>query len=108
MAENRCPAYYTATLNKESDYPRLEGEVSADVAIIGGGFTGINTALELAEKGYSVVVVEENKVAWGATGRNGGQVTGSLSGDNAMVKNMRKTIGTEAEDFVWNLRWRGH
>lgn len=108
MAEKRCEAYYTASLNKESDYPRLEGEVTCDVAIIGGGFTGINTAIELAEKGYSVVVVEANKIAWGATGRNGGQVTGSLSGDTAMVKNMRKTIGTEAEDFVWNLRWRGH
>lgn len=108
MPEQRCPAYYSATLNKESDYPRLDGNIEADVAIIGGGFTGVNTALELAEKGYSVVVIEQNKIAWGATGRNGGQVTGSLSGDSAMEKNMRKTLGTEAEEFVWNLRWRGH
>ena len=63
MAEQRCPAYYSATLNKESDYPRLEDNINADVAIIGGGFTGINTALELAEKGYSVLVIEKGKEA---------------------------------------------
>jgi len=108
MSEQRCGAYYSATINKESNYPQLSGDLEVDVAIIGGGFTGINTALELAERGYSVAVIEQNKIAWGATGRNGGQVTGSLSGDAAMQKHMRKTIGSEADDFVWNLRWRGH
>ena len=79
MSEARCSAYYTATVNQDSDYPELEGDIRVDVAIIGGGFTGINTALELAERGLKVAVIEAHKVAWGATGRNGGQVTGSLS-----------------------------
>lgn len=108
MTAQRCPAYYSATVKQDSDYPELEGDVRVDVAIVGGGFTGINTALELAERGLKVAVIEAKKVAWGATGRNGGQVTGSLSGDGAMRKQMRKTLGNDVDDFIWHLRWHGH
>lgn len=108
MSEARCSAYYTATVNQDSDYPELEGDIRVDVAIIGGGFTGINTALELAERGLKVAVIEAHKVAWGATGRNGGQVTGSLSGDAAMRTEMKNKLGSSVDDFIWNLRWRGH
>lgn len=108
MSAKRCASYYNATIKQESDYPELEGDVRVDVAIIGGGFTGVATAVELAEKGYQVALLEANKIAWGATGRNGGQVTGSLSGDAAMTKQLRRQLGQEAEDYVWNLRWRGH
>ena len=108
MPAERCASYYNATINQESDYPELEGDIRVDVAIVGGGFTGVATALELSEKGYKVALIEANKIAWGATGRNGGQVTGSLSGDAAMTKQLRRQIGNEAEDYVWNLRWRGH
>ncbi len=104
----RCPAYYTDSIKEESDYPELQGDHRVDVAIIGGGFTGINTALELAERGLKVAVIEAEKVGWGASGRNGGQVTGSLSGDDAMDRQMRKTLGSDVDDFIWNLRWRGH
>ncbi|MEW6462339.1 MAG: FAD-binding oxidoreductase [Pseudomonadota bacterium] len=107
-AAERAPSYYSASLNFESDYPTLQGSVSVDVAIIGGGFTGIATAVELAERGLKVAVVETNKVGWGASGRNGGQVTGSLSGDEAMRKQMRNSLGSEVDDFIWHLRWRGH
>ncbi len=108
MSLARCNSYYNATIKQETHYPSLEGELDVDVVIIGAGFTGVATALELAERGVKVAVVEANKVGWGATGRNGGQVTGSLSGDNAMVKQLRNRIGHDAEEFVWNLRWRGH
>ncbi|MCG9711624.1 FAD-binding oxidoreductase [Shewanella insulae] len=108
MSLARCNSYYNATIKQETHYPSLEGELDVDVVIIGAGFTGVATALELAERGVKVAVLEANKVGWGATGRNGGQVTGSLSGDNAMVKQLRNRIGHEAEEFVWNLRWRGH
>ncbi|MCL2918665.1 NAD(P)/FAD-dependent oxidoreductase [Shewanella litorisediminis] len=104
----RCGSYYNATIQHETDYPRLTEDIQTDVVVIGGGFTGVNTALELVERGYKVVLLEANKIAWGATGRNGGQVTGSLSGDQAMTKQLRNRIGAEAEDFVWALRWRGH
>ena len=108
MSEQRCDSYYNASINDETHYPRLEEDIRVDVVIIGGGFTGVATAVELAEKGIKVAILEANKIGWGATGRNGGQVTGSLSGDAAMTKQLRKSIGAEAEDYVWNLRWRGH
>jgi len=108
MKTTRTPSYYTATIQTESDYPTLVGTHEVDVAIIGAGFTGIATALELAERGLKVAVVEANKVGWGASGRNGGQVTGSLSGDAAMRKQLQQQIGTDAEEFIWHLRWRGH
>jgi glycine/D-amino acid oxidase-like deaminating enzyme len=104
----RSNSYYTATLNQETDYPTLQGQHQVDVVIIGGGFTGVATAVELAEKGLKVAIVESHKIGWGATGRNGGQVTGSLSGDDAMRKQMRKTLGDDVDDFIWQLRWRGH
>ncbi|WP_447589886.1 NAD(P)/FAD-dependent oxidoreductase [Aquipseudomonas campi] len=107
-AAERTASYYTATLNQETDYPTLQGQVSVDVVIIGGGFTGVATAVELAERGLKVAIVETHKIGWGATGRNGGQVTGSLSGDEAMRTQMRKKIGAEVDDFIWHLRWRGH
>jgi gamma-glutamylputrescine oxidase len=108
LSKPRTGAYYTASVNEESDYPMLESDIRVDVVIVGGGFTGVNTALELAERGLKVAIVEENKIGWGATGRNGGQITGSLSGEGAMRKQMRKTLGDDADDFVWGLRWRGH
>ncbi|NNB42031.1 NAD(P)/FAD-dependent oxidoreductase [Pseudomonas chlororaphis] len=107
-AAERCPSYYSATLNSETAYPTLQGQVSVDVVIIGGGFTGVASAVELAEKGLKVAIVESHKIGWGATGRNGGQVTGSLSGDEAMRKQMRRPLGDEVDDFIWQLRWRGH
>ncbi|NBF10915.1 NAD(P)/FAD-dependent oxidoreductase [Pseudomonas sp. Fl4BN1] len=107
-AAERSPSYYSATLNQETHYPTLQGNHQVDVVIIGGGFTGVATAVELAERGLKVAIVESHKIGWGATGRNGGQVTGSLSGDAAMRKQMRRNLGDEVDDFIWNLRWRGH
>ena len=106
-AAERTPSYYTASINQETDYPSLQGEIAVDVAIIGGGFTGVASAVELAERGLKVALVETHKIGWGASGRNGGQVTGSLSGEGAMRKQMRASLGAEVDDFIWWLRWRG-
>lgn len=108
MIQERCASYYTASVIEESAYPTLEGEYHVDVAIVGGGFTGVASAVELAERGYNVAIIEANKIGWGASGRNGGQITGSLSGQGAMAKQMRRTLGQDTAEFVWNLRWRGH
>ncbi|MFK7860373.1 MAG: NAD(P)/FAD-dependent oxidoreductase [Granulosicoccus sp.] len=107
-AVERIGSYYNATCNDKTRYPTLEGDIQADIVIVGAGSTGINTAVELAERGFDVVVVEANRVGWGATGRNGGQVTGSLSGDAAIHKQMRKMIGSDANDVMRMLRWHGH
>jgi len=108
MTTEYCNNYYDNTLNDDVRYPRLEGNHRVDVAIVGGGFTGVATAVELSEKGLKVAIVEANRIGWGATGRNGGQVTGSLSGDNAILKRLRPKMGTAADDFLWHLRWHGH
>jgi glycine/D-amino acid oxidase-like deaminating enzyme len=82
--------------------------VQVDVAIIGGGFTGVATAVELAERGLKVAIVETHKIGWGASGRNGGQVTGSLSGDERHAQADAPHLGKDVDDFIWHLRWRGH
>ncbi|MGN8157792.1 NAD(P)/FAD-dependent oxidoreductase [Salinisphaera sp. RV14] len=100
-------SYYAASITEPGEYPALAGDLRVDVAIVGGGFTGVATALELAERGHSVALVEANRIGWGASGRNGGQVTGSLSGEAGLKKHLRDVPGGDVEAFVWDLRWRG-
>ena len=74
-------SYYAATANKQDARPPLQGSVTADVCVIGAGFTGTAAALELAERGFSVVVLEAVRVGFGASGRTGGQIVNGYSRD---------------------------
>ena len=85
-------SYYAASSVPQPDYPALTGEVTADVCVVGGGFSGLNTALELAERGFSVVLLEARKVAWGASGRNGGQL---IRGVGHGLEQFTNVIGTD-------------
>ena len=76
--QEHTSSYYAASTNEVTAYPVLEGAKSADVCVVGAGFTGVATALTLAERGFSVALVEANRVGWGASGRNGGQVNPML------------------------------
>ncbi|WP_339670145.1 FAD-binding oxidoreductase [Dasania marina] len=69
-------SYYAATVGDVADYPRLQDTIEAEVCIIGGGFAGISAAIELAEQGHDVVLLEGVRVGWAASGRNGGQIIG--------------------------------
>jgi gamma-glutamylputrescine oxidase len=102
--EAHTGSYYAATVNQVTDYPTLQGDQSADICIVGAGFTGISTALHLAERGYKVCVVEANRVGWGASGRNGGQIIGGIAGE----KNIAKHHGRDIEELFGELRWAGH
>jgi glycine/D-amino acid oxidase-like deaminating enzyme len=102
--EAHTDSYYAATANDVTNFAPLQGEQRADVCVIGAGFTGISTALHLAERGYNVHVVEANKVGWGASGRNGGQMIGGISGENYIAKH----LGKDVEDVFGELRWAGH
>ncbi len=97
-------SYYAATLNDDTRYPPLRGDQVADVCVIGAGFTGISTALHLAERGYDVHVVEANRVGWGASGRNGGQLIGGIAGEAHIAKHH----GRDVEAMFGELRWAGH
>ena len=97
-------SYYAASVNEVTDYALLEGAKSADVCVVGAGFTGTATALSLAERGYSVALVEANRVGWGASGRNGGQVINGMSG----IETLRKKHGNGIAEILNNLRWGGN
>jgi len=97
-------SYYAASANERTDYPKLQGAKTVDVCVIGAGFTGVSTTLALAERGYSVALVEANRVGWGASGRNGGQIINGMSG----LAKIRKKHGDSVADMIWELRWRGH
>ncbi|MDH4871499.1 FAD-binding oxidoreductase [Pseudomonas sp. BN515] len=90
--EEHAPSYYAATANRRVEYPPLAGEELADVCIVGGGFSGLNTAIELARRGRSVVLLEARQIGWGASGRNGGQL---IRGVGHGVEQFEPVIGAE-------------
>ena len=71
-------SYYAATARPFARLPALQGDAEADVVVIGGGYTGVSAALNLAERGYRVVLIEQARIGWGASGRNGGQINTGL------------------------------
>lgn len=83
------PAYpltsYALSAPAAPHCPALAGEVRTEVAIVGGGFTGLSTALHLTESGIQSVVLESGSVGWGASGRNGGQVNPGLKREPAEI-----------------------
>ncbi|MFA7416495.1 MAG: FAD-binding oxidoreductase [Rhizobium sp.] len=76
-----APSWYAHSANDKTVRAHLEGETQADVCVIGAGFTGISAALQLAENGFSVVVLEGERIGFGASGRNGGQIVNGYSRD---------------------------
>jgi glycine/D-amino acid oxidase-like deaminating enzyme len=82
--------------------PELEGDAQADVIVIGGGFTGLSTALHLREAGVDVAVVEAMEPGWGASGRNNGQVIPTLSRPDP--EDIIARHGAVGERFVALLR----
>ena len=93
-------SYYAATANDARDRPALSGETRADVCVVGGGFTGLSAALHLAERGYEVVLLEAERLGWGASGRNGGQLN---SGQRVGQTALEALVGLEAARRLWDL-----
>ncbi len=92
-------SYYAATANWQTDYPMLAGEHRCDVAVVGAGFTGISTALHLAERGYDVAIIEANRVGGGASGRNGGQLIDGIV-EVEKINEIGRKFGETAADSV--------
>ena len=102
FAEEHTGSYYAASAHKTS-FPRLKDNLRADVCVIGGGFSGVATALTLAERDYSVCLLEANRIGWGASGRNGGQLIGGVGGRARLLES-----DPSLADMVWEMDWRGH
>ena len=97
---DHAPSYYAATANSLANHPELLGEISADVCVIGAGYTGLSAALHLAERGYDVVLVESERVGWGASGRNGGQICTAY---NKSMDEIERLLGKEGAETCWQI-----
>lgn len=93
-------SYYTASANSRTTSPALQGDVSADVCVVGAGLAGLSSAIELAERGFSVVVLEAETAGWGASGRNGGQIIAGLACDQSVIE---KSLGMDAAKQAWGV-----
>ena len=93
-------SYYQASANINLSCPELEGEHQADICIIGAGYTGLSSALHLADRGYKVAVIEAETVGFGASGRNGGHVGIGQRQDQMYLE---KHFGQEIASALWAM-----
>ncbi|KZD01440.1 MULTISPECIES: FAD-binding oxidoreductase [unclassified Thalassospira] len=93
-------SYYAATANATAPFAKLEGDQTCDIVIIGGGFTGLSSALHLSERGYDVILLEAHRVGWGASGRNGGQVG---SGQRREQDELEQMVGRDDAHKLWDI-----
>ena len=82
------PSYYAATAEHLEPFPTAKGEISCDVCVVGGGFMGLSTAYHLAKRGYDVVLLDAQRVGFGASGRNGGQASMGQRRDQEELESM--------------------
>lgn len=94
------PSYYVATADLPPARDPLPGDRSFDLAVIGGGYTGLSTALHAAERGLSVAVIEAHRIGFGASGRNGGQVGTGWNKDQFWLE---QKLGKDAAARLWDL-----
>jgi len=93
-------SYYEATANRTDSFPRIDTDIRADLVIVGGGLAGLSTAIEMADRGYSVVVLEADHIGSGASGRNGGQaLVGFASGQAALESQLGRQLARQAWDL---------
>lgn len=93
-------SYYSATAHPRDPLPPLQGEIAADVCVVGAGISGCSVALELASRGFKVVVLERARVGDGASGRNGGQ---ALVGYACGQEKLEAEVGFETARQMWDL-----
>lgn len=93
-------SYYAASISRPFNADRAEGNMQADVCIIGGGYTGASAALHLARQGVSVILLEAQTMGWGASGRNGGQV---CTGQRQEQQDLEDMLGKQDARVLWDL-----
>ena len=93
-------SWYAESANPHPEHPALTEALDCDACVVGGGYTGLMTALELAERGWSVVLLEAERIGWGASGRNGGQV---ITGYNKSMGEIAARVGPDDARKLWEL-----
>jgi gamma-glutamylputrescine oxidase len=93
-------SYYEATVTRPAPTMSLAESTTADVCVVGGGYAGISCALELAERGYDVVLLEAQRLGWGASGRNGGQVIVGTGSEEAIEQQFSREDARRAFDVT--------
>jgi gamma-glutamylputrescine oxidase len=93
-------SYYAATAPRSTVHSALQADIDADVVIVGGGLAGLSAAIELADRGFSVVLLEAREVGSGASGRNGGQAIHGLACDQDEIESQ---LGLDEAKRVWNM-----
>jgi gamma-glutamylputrescine oxidase len=98
-------SYYAATAPLPSTMqPSLQGLQHADVGVVGGGIAGCSAALALAERGYRVVLLEAQRIGWGASGRSGGQ---AIFGTAAEQHDLEQWVGIADARRIWDISLAG-
>jgi len=95
--DEHARSYYAASAHDLPRRPALNADLAVDVCVIGGGFTGVNTAIELAQRGLSVVLLEARRIGWGASGRNGGQLIRGIGHD---VSGFARYVGADGVRYM--------
>ncbi len=93
-------SYYVATAHDMVERPELDADLTADVCVIGGGFTGLSCAINLAELGMSVVLLEAERIGFGASGRCGGLIG---TGQRKDVLELEHQFGLERSRQLWHF-----
>ena len=105
MSDPLNHSYYAATAHEWQPHADIEGDLECDVAVIGGGFTGLSAALACAERGFSTILIERERIGFGASGRNGGQL---IPGLRWTASEIEAQFGRERADALFDLCWRNN
>jgi gamma-glutamylputrescine oxidase len=98
-------SWYEASVMRPPASPALAGPENADVCVVGGGYAGVSAALELAQRGYSVVLLEAQRIGWGASGRNGGQAIVGFGADGERA--IEKQCAPQDARRAWDVSVEG-
>ena len=98
-------SYYEASVARPPPSPPLAERVTADVCVVGGGYAGLSAALGLAERGYAVTLLEAQRIGWGASGRNGGQVIVGFGSDGEHA--IEKQFSSQDARRAWDVSVEG-
>ena len=94
------PSYYASSVRHLPVFPAAAGEIRCDICVVGGGLTGLSAALHLSRRGYDVVLLEAERVGFGASGRNGGQVG---NGQRLNQSSIERMVGREDARILWKI-----